>query len=225
MHTVLRQNPAKKERSINLLWILLLLLLLSGGLYWLWPLLHRPHYVNLPPPATGPWVAFGDSLTEGYGASEGHDYPTVLGQHLGRKIVNLGRSGATTSDGLSRLPEVLDLKPQVVLLCFGGNDGLERLSRERMFSNLGEIIDRLHVAGSFVVLIGIRSTTLRDQNEKGFRQLAKDKKVFYVPNILHGIFLKPVYMSDAVHPNDDGYRLIAERLEKDLQPVIRKLER
>ncbi len=167
-------------------------------------------------------MAFGDSLTAGYGASDGHGYPTILGQRLGVEIINHGRNGETSADGLKRVEEVAGLHPRVVLLCFGGNDALERLSRERMLANLGEIIDRLHQEGSFVVLIGVRSASLTDQNAKLFQKLAREKKVFHIPDILKGVFPKPVYMSDAVHPNEDGYRLIAERLEKDLRPLIRK---
>src|SRR6266568_4888953 len=63
-------------------------------------------YVNFPPSASGAWVAFGDSLTEGHGSSPGHDYPTLLSQRLGITITNFGRSGITTPDGLNRLENV-----------------------------------------------------------------------------------------------------------------------
>jgi acyl-CoA thioesterase I len=180
-------------------------------------------YANYPPIATGPWVAFGDSLTEGFGATEGNDYPAVLGRKLGVTIQNLGRTGETTSDGLKRLDEIAELRPRVVLLCFGGNDSLNQESRAQTFVNLARMIDRLHQEGSFVVLIGIRSASLRDQNEKHFAKLAREKRVLYVPDMLQGLTFKPVYMSDAVHPNDAGYQTIAERLEKKLRPVLPKL--
>jgi lysophospholipase L1-like esterase len=189
-----------------------------------WPSFRRPDYVNFPPRATGPWVAFGDSLTEGYGASEGHDYPTVLGQRLGVKIVNLGVSGHTTADGLRRVEEVVALEPRVVLLCLGGNDALQGARREATFANLAGIVDRLQQQGAFVVLIGVRSASLRDKNEAWFSRLAKENRALYVPNILKGVFARPVYMSDALHPNDEGYRLIAERLEKVLRPLLPQLQ-
>jgi lysophospholipase L1-like esterase len=85
------------------------------------------------------------------------------------------------------------------------------------------LIDRFHQEGSFVVLIGVRSASLLDKNAKLFRTFAKQKQVFYIQDILKGVFGKPVFMSDAVHPNDEGYRLIAERLENELQPVLSKL--
>jgi acyl-CoA thioesterase I len=180
-------------------------------------------YVNYPPRASGPWIAFGDSLTAGFGASEGNDYSAVLGRKLGVTIQNHGRSGETTSDGLKRLDEVAELAPRVVLLCFGGNDSLNQESRGQTFLNIASMIDRLHQEGSFVVLIGIRSASLRDFNEEHFAKLAREKRVLYAPDMLRGLVFKPVYMSDAIHPNDAGYAKIAERLEKKLRPLLPKL--
>ena len=79
--------------------------------WWLRPA--NRDFVHFPPQNTGPWVAFGDSLTEGFGASEGRDYPTVLGRRIGVKILNYGRSGHTTTDGLNRVEEVAKLNPRV----------------------------------------------------------------------------------------------------------------
>ncbi|MEW6304142.1 MAG: GDSL-type esterase/lipase family protein [Verrucomicrobiota bacterium] len=180
-------------------------------------------YVNLPPTATGEWVAFGDSLTSGYGASKGHDYPTLLAKRLDVKIQNHGAPGRTTAGGLEKLDGVVALKPRVVLLCLGGNDGLNQLPREAMFKNLETMIDRFHRAGSFVVLIGVRSSTLRDKNADGFEDLADKKRVLLVPNILDGVLANPALMSDQIHPNDAGYEKIAGRIEDELLPVLSKL--
>src|ERR1043165_2623528 len=100
-------------------------LVLGAALVFGWRPFRSAHYVNLPPTATGPWVAFGDSLTEGTGATEGVDYPMVLGKTLGVPITNLGRSGDTSAGGLARIDEVIALHPRVVLLCLGGNDSLQ----------------------------------------------------------------------------------------------------
>src|SRR5688572_31152541 len=96
---------------------IVILLLLIGGIVaafvWFGADLD---YRNLPPTAEGPWVAFGDSLTEGHGASPGNDYPSLLGNRLGIAIQNLGKTGETSEDGLNRIDTVVALKPRVVLL-------------------------------------------------------------------------------------------------------------
>lgn len=180
-------------------------------------------FTNLPPTARGEWIAFGDSLTAGYGAGEGRDFPRLLSQRLGVNIRNLGVSGDTTHGGLSRLDATTRLGPRVVLLCLGGNDGLLQLPRDETFKNLGVMIDRFHGAGSFVVLIGVRSATVRDKNEKPFKELAREKQVLLVPNILDGLLTDPRLMSDTIHPNDAGYERIAERLENVLRPLREQL--
>jgi len=203
-------------------WLLLLAVLVAGGCFWLRSGT-RADYANIPPAARGDWVAFGDSLTEGIGASEGQDYPTRLGQRLGLKIRNSGVSGNTTADGLARLEQALQPAPRVVLLCLGGNDGLRSVPAEQTFTNLAAMIDRCHQTGAFVVLLGVRSVGLTDKNAKRFEQLAKTKRVLLVPNILDGILFDPRFMADQIHPNDQGYGKIVERLEKTLLPLLPQL--
>ena len=194
------------------------------GLAFLWWRSGRtPHYINYPPPARGPWIAFGDSLTEGYGATEGHDYPALLGRKLGVAIQNHGASGEATREGLNRLEALAQLKPRVVLLCFGGNDGLQQLPREETLANLSRMIDRFHQSGAFVVLIGIHSVGLRDHNDKPFKKLAREKSLLYVPDLLEGIMFRPVLMSDALHPNDAGYEVFAGRMKTFLEPLLPQL--
>lgn len=182
-----------------------------------------PAYVNFPPAARGEWIAFGDSLTAGFGASEGNDYPTLLSARLSVPIQNLGVPGETTQGGLNRVNQVAEREPRVVLLCFGGNDGLQSIPKEQMVANLAAIIDRLHQAGSFVVLIGVHSASIRDSNEKYFEDLADAKKVLYVPDILEGVLGHANLMSDYIHPNEAGYKVIATRLEGILLPLLSEL--
>ncbi len=88
-------------------WLLLLTLLLLGG-GWLWMRSGRSAgYANFPPSARGEWVAFGDSLTAGYGANEGADFPAQLSKRLRVKIRNLGVPGHTTADGFARLDQAV----------------------------------------------------------------------------------------------------------------------
>src|ERR1041385_4089022 len=155
-------------------------------------------YANFPPQTGKAWVAFGDSLTSGYGASEGNDYPSVLGKKLGVPILNVSVPGQTSADAVTKVDQVVQLNPRVVLLCFGGNDTLNSVPHAQTFHHLAQIIDQLQQAGAFVVLIGIRSASVRDKYQAEFKRLAKEKKVLLVPNILGGVLGNPNLMSDYV---------------------------
>jgi acyl-CoA thioesterase I len=203
--------------------LLVSVVLLGLGLGLFWAIRSSSGYTNYPPAAGTTWIALGDSLTAGYGAAEGHDYPTVLGKRLGVRILNFGTSGATSADGLGRMSEVLQADPKVVLLCYGGNDTLNSVPHEQTFENLRQMVDQIHQAGAFVVLIGIRSASVRDKYRSEFKALAKEKRVLYVPNILQGVLGNPGLMSDYIHPNEQGYAAIAERLEKVLEPLLPSL--
>ena len=202
------------------LWKILIVALLLGAAVYFFRACRTKPYTNFPPRATGDWVAFGDSLTSGFGASEGNDYPTLLSKKIGRKILNKGVPGETTESALNRLEDIIRLQPRVVLLCLGGNDGLQQLPVDKTFSNFATIIDRLQQAGSFVVLIGVRSASISDRYGRPFKKLAAEKHVLYVPNILSGVLGSPSLMSDYIHPNDEGYKAIADRLEKLLRPLL-----
>jgi lysophospholipase L1-like esterase len=205
------------------LWKILVVVALLAVGFFVFRACRKTTYTNFPPRATEDWVAFGDSLTSGFGASGGNDYPTLLSARIGRKILNKGVPGETTENALNRVEEIVRLKPRVVLLCFGGNDGLQQLPMDKTFANLSTIIDRLQANGSFVVLIGVRSASISDRYASHFKKLAKEKHVLYVPNILKGVLGSPKLMSDYIHPNDEGYEAIAERLEKILEPFLSKL--
>ena len=174
--------------------LLLLTIVAAAGLSLFFAFRPEPGYANFPPASGKTWAAFGDSLTAGTGASDGNDYPTLLGKRLGLPLLNFGAPGATTQDALARVEEVLKANPKVVLLCFGGNDTLNGVPHEQTFGNLSQLIDQLHQSGAFVVLIGIRTASVRDKYRSEFKKLAKEKKVLYVPNILGGVLGHPGLM-------------------------------
>lgn len=177
----------------------------------------KPTWTNYPPRGGTTWVAFGDSLTAGVGAEPGEGYPAQLGRRLGREIRNFGVPGDTTADALHRLDDVLAADPRVVLVCLGGNDSLQRVPMETTLANLRAIVLRFQQHGAFVVLIGVRSATLRDQYHRPFRQLARERGVLYIPNILQDVLGHRDRMADPIHPNATGYARIAQRLEKELR--------
>ncbi len=165
-------------------------------------------------------IAYGDSLVYGVGSAQG-GFVSLLEENIGKKIVNLGVAGNTTEDGMKRIESLDEYNPKVVILLLGGNDYLRKISPEETFTNLAKIIDEIHARGSMVLLLGIQGGVLRDNYESKFKALAKEKGTGYVPNVLDGIVYDRSLMSDAVHPNDKGYALIAEKVEKELQKMLK----
>ena len=177
------------------------------------------------PPRGRTVVAFGDSLTEGYGVPAGGGYPEQLSRLLGITVVNKGVSGNTSADGLARLDDVLAQEPRVVLLCLGGNDMLRRMSPDEQFANLRAAIGRLHQAGALVILIGTEGLpTLMGGVDYGqrYRRLAEETGAVYVPDLLDGVIGDRSLMYDQIHPNAAGYARIARRLADDVGEYLRR---
>lgn len=163
-------------------------------------------------------VCFGDSLTYGYGASQGMDYPTRLEEMTGIEIINAGVSGNTTADGLARLEDdVLDYEPDVVLITLGGNDLKNRVSVDTARANLLSIIQRIQAAGAMVVLGGVDIPLYGKGYAQMYESLARQTGSVLVPNILEDIFGNPELMSDSIHPNDKGYEIMAGYFYKALE--------
>ncbi|RJQ14366.1 arylesterase [Candidatus Parcubacteria bacterium] len=166
-------------------------------------------------------IVFGDSLVEGIGSSQNNNFVSLLSDRLGLNIINAGKSGDTTGSALARLEtDVLMKNPRVVIVLLGGNDALRRISPEETFNNLALIIDQIHSRGAGVILLGVRGGLFKDKYEDEFIRLVKEKKVSFVPDVLEGIFGHPEFMYDAIHPNDAGHRLIADKVEPALRAVV-----
>jgi lysophospholipase L1-like esterase len=166
-------------------------------------------------------IAFGDSLIEGIGSTSGNDLVSLLSQKTGRKIINLGVSGNTTEDGLNRISQLDNYNPKVVILLLGGNDYLRKVPVDQTFSNLEKIITHIQSRGSVVVLLGVRGSLIDDKYKDRYEALSRKYETVYVEDVLSGLFGNNQYMSDAVHPNDLGYKKIAERVYPVLIEVIR----
>ncbi len=166
-------------------------------------------------------IAFGDSLVVGYGATQDHDFVTLLSQKIGQPIVNLGVNGNTTKDGVDRLKEFDQYKPKVVLLLLGGNDALQRVPSSETFANLRTIIADLQKRGAVVLLLGVRGGIVDSTFPGEFKRLAKDSGVAFVPDVLDGLFGDKKYMADGIHPNDAGNAIIANRVYPVLAPLLK----
>lgn len=170
-----------------------------------------PPPVSLRPDAV--ILAFGDSVTQGVGASKPLSYPAQLQTLLGQTVINAGISGETSDQGLNRLPGVLEKhRPAAVILCHGGNDFLraKHLSTE---ANLEAMIKRCEEAGARVILLGVpRPNLLKLRADPLYERLAKRHALHYLPNLLGDALSSPTLRSDPIHPNAEGYRLFAEAL-------------
>lgn len=178
-------------------------------------------------------VAFGDSLTAGFGVSGEDAYPAQLQRRLDGldhryRVINAGVSGDTTAGGLRRVTWVLAGKPDVVILELGANDGLRGLSLEQTKSNLGSIIQQLQQAGVTVILAGMKlPPNYGHDYTKGFEAiypaLAKQYRLPFIPFFLEGVAASPeLNQADGIHPTKAGYRIIVEQVFKMLGPVIRE---
>ena len=166
-------------------------------------------------------ICFGDSLTFGTGASTGMDYPARLSLMIHQPVINAGRPGDTTTSALERLDEAVLLKsPRMVLMTLGGNDLKNGVPKEIAFQNLRIIIERMQDQGALVILGGIKLILMDKGYGKEYERLCREMGVVYIPHILSGIMGKREKMSDPIHPNDEGYALMAEKFYKALKPYL-----
>jgi acyl-CoA thioesterase I len=166
-------------------------------------------------------VAFGDSLVAGVGAKTAGGFVGILSRELGVPILNLGVSGNTTTMAKERLDEVFEHDPKVVLLLLGGNDFLRGVPAEETFKNLEEMISLIQSHGSMVLLLGVRNGLFFDEHEARFKWIAEKWGTAYVPDVLSGVMGHPELMSDSLHPNEAGYRIIANRVKPILTELLK----
>lgn len=159
-------------------------------------------------------LAFGDSLTYGTGASPQRDYPSILAKLTTREVVNAGRPGEISGDGLKRLPALLDLhQPDLLILIHGGNDMLRRIPAEQTAENLKQMIALARDRQIGVVMLGVPKPNILWMSSADFYQtIAETMEVPIdletLPEVLGNNRLK----SDLIHPNDQGYERIATQI-------------
>lgn len=167
-------------------------------------------------------IAFGDSLTRGYGiASPDKNYVAFLSDYIRMPIINAGKTGDTTSDALVRLQtDVLDKNPDIVILFLGGNDFFEGYTSEVIKVNLTTIIHKIGKIGAKIILIGGNSQ-IAPEYERVIQQVASTEKVFaYIPAILNSISLRKDMLYDMIHPNEKGHEIIAQKILPALQGAL-----
>lgn len=163
-------------------------------------------------------LAFGDSLTYGTGARESESYPAQLERLIGRKVVRAGVPGEVSAQALRRLPEALDEhRPQLLVLCIGGNDFLRNLGKAQAAANVQTMVAVAKQRGIDVLLVGTPERSLSVTPPAFFAEIAEQHRIPYEGSVVGEILRKSELKSDAIHPNARGYRLIAERIAALLQ--------
>jgi lysophospholipase L1-like esterase len=173
--------------------------------------------VKNPRPAGDVVVAFGDSLTYGEGAAPEASFPQHLARMTGRDIVNEGHNGDTTAGALRRVDRVLMLQPSVVIVVLGGNDILRRVPAEETRKNLRAVFQKLQQSGALVVYGAIDPPFIGKNWTARIRDVCREEGVLYVDAVMKGLWNDRTKMADRVHPNGDGYRVVAERIHAVLK--------
>ena len=183
------------------------------------------------PPARSRIVAFGDSLTIGLGLLEQEAYPALLQNKINEagyqfEVVNAGVSGDTSAGGLRRLDWALQGDVKVLIVAFGGNDGLRGLPVSQMKENLSQIIDRARERNIVIVLAGMEAPPNFGQEyatgfRQAFRDVALNKRVLFIPFLLNNVAGKPeLNQADGIHPNQQGTQIVADTVWSVLEPLL-----
>jgi acyl-CoA thioesterase-1 len=168
-------------------------------------------------------LAFGNSLTSGYGAAPGFGYPEQLQKTLDAggyhyRVVNMGFAGDTTKSGRARINEALELKPALVIVELGANDSHRGLTLAETGANLDEIVRLFRDGGATVVLAQVDA-----QLSNVFDGLVSKFGVTSIPTFLKGVEDNPKFMmADGLHPNAEGYAIVARTVMTSIEPLLKK---
>lgn len=179
-------------------------------------------------------IAFGDSLTAGFGLLEKESYPYLLqeklrAEGLDYEVVNAGVSGDTSIGGLERIDWVLEMdNVQILILELGANDLLRRMPVADMKKNLAKIIEKAKAKKVRVLLCGMLAppnvgAQYQRDYQMAFPDLASEYKVDFLPFLLDNVALnKDLNQADGIHPNAEGSRIMTENIYKALKPMLGK---
>ncbi len=177
-------------------------------------------------------VAFGDSLTAGYGVALDESYPSILEKKLREQgfaiqVINMGVSGETSLGALQRLTFVAQQNPEIVLLGIGANDMLRGMPPDDLFRNIEEIVTFFQNKNITVVLLGMKSVSSNGEDySKKFNavyvDIAKKYNLSLVPFFLENVALNAsLNIPDGIHPNKEGYeKIVKDTILPVLLPVL-----
>ena len=198
---------------MKLKWLLVAAALVLIGVFW-----PNSHRTLAPLSSDAKILAFGDSLTQGVGASKGDDYPSVLARLTGLNVINSGVSGETTAEGLRRFTTVLDeTSPELVLLLEGGNDFLRNVDERQIEANLSLMIEQAQSRSITVVLIAVPQKSIWLEPAKLYSRLSDKYQLLLIKDFLTELLKLPEVKSDTIHLNDLGYRRLAKHIDQQLR--------
>lgn len=186
--------------------------------------------------AEGTIVAFGNSLTEGFILPEADAYPAQLERKLRAegyryRVVNAGINGETSSGALSRVKWVLRMKPDIVILETGANDGFRAINPDVIEKNITETIRVLKAANVTVVLAGMQMlSNLGKEYTTAFKEIyprvARNEGVILIPFFLEGVAAEPsLNLPDGIHPTAKGHSIVAQNVFPYAVEAIKKVSR
>lgn len=191
-------------------------------LAWLAGCDSAPRYQPLPPDAVV--LAFGDSITYGTGAGGGQDYPHLLAGLSEWRVVNAGVPGDTAQQARERLPALLaEHRPELVIVELGGNDFLRKRREADVKGDILAIIDEIQASGALVALVAVpRLSLLRAgmgalRDSSIYAEMAQVTEVLLIPEVLSSVLSEDHLRADQIHPNAEGYRVLASGLVEVLR--------
>ncbi|WP_373071759.1 GDSL-type esterase/lipase family protein [Sulfurimonas sp.] len=158
-------------------------------------------------------LAYGDSLTNGFGVSKEFSYPSQIEKKTGLKVINAGVNGEPSGKGLLRLPHLIkEHNPDLVILCHGANDILNKLSIKEMKENLLAMVRVIKQSGAEVLLVGVPDFSLFDLGVHDvYEEVAEEMDLLLEDEVIRYIELHRELKSDYVHPNKEGYEMMADK--------------
>ena len=163
-------------------------------------------------------VCFGDSLTQGYGSTEGNTYPYFLQQLTKLPVINKGINGNTSKDGLNRIDDILTTQNSIIIVEFGANDFFQQIPIFETKKNMEQIIDKLK-SNNIVVLVSTEDKQL-NQLYSMLKSLAEEKNILFINGILNEIWNNRDLFSDEIHPNSKGYKIVADKIYKNIKHLL-----
>ncbi len=177
-------------------------------------------------------IAFGDSLTAGFGLAEKESYPYLLQEKLKAdgydyEVVNAGLSGDTSLGGLERSDWVLQQdNAKILILELGANDLLRGIRVAKMKENLDQIIRKAKTRNLKILLCGMLApptmgSQYQQQFTMAFPDLATQYKIDFLPFLLDNVATKKeLNQADGIHPNVEGEKIMTDNVYKALRPML-----